>query len=283
MTVKGSDQGSAPQTSERASDLAGDYAAFAPDAAPPVDLSERADAARAAHPPTRLRYGSGEREFIDLFSAGPDAPVAVFLHGPGWSSADASPYAASPYAALAPALLSHGVSLAIPSRDAAPALRLGRILTQVRDAMEAVRDLHPRRKRPLVFGHGAGGHMAACMLSEGRANAAVSLSGVFDLTALVPTRANDALDLDAREAAALSPIHWPVPDGSTPGGTVFDAFVGDDDAPELIAQSHLMAALWAARGVETRFEALAAPVLTPLLDADSALVRRLVELAKAAR
>lgn len=122
--------------------------------------------------------------------------------------------------------------------------------------------------------------MAACMLSEGRAGAAVALSGVFDLTALLPTRANEALGLDAREAAALSPVHWPVPDGSTPGGTVFDAFVGADDAPEIIAQSRLMTALWSARGVETRFETLASPVLTPLLDADSALVRRLVELTK---
>ena len=268
MTVKGSDQGSA-------GDLAGGYALLTDTAVTP-DLSERAEAARAAHPPTRLRYGSGERDVIDLFSAGPDAPVAVFLHGPGWSSGDASPYAA-----FAPALLAHGVSLAIPSRDAAPALRLGRILTQARDAVEAVRDLSPARRRPLVFGHGAGGHMAACMLSEGRAAAAVSLSGVFDLTALIPTRANDALNLDVREAAALSPVHWPVPDGSTPGGTVFDAFVGADDAPELIAQSRMMTALWAARGVETRFEVLDAPVLTPLFDADSALIKRLAELAKA--
>lgn len=267
MTVKGSDQGSA-------SDLAGGYALLS-ETAPPQDLSARAEAALSAHPPTQLRYGSGEREVIDLFSAGQETPVAVFLHGPGWSSDDASPYAA-----FAPALLSHGVSLAIPSRDAAPTLRLGRILTQARDAMEAIRDLQPKHKRPLVFGHGAGGHMAACMLSEGRANAAVALSGVFDLTALLETPANQALDLDAREAAALSPVHWPVPDGSTPGGTVFDAFVGDDDAPELIAQSRLMTALWAARGVETRFETVFASVLTPLLDADSALVRRLAELAK---
>jgi len=269
MTVKGSDQGSA-------SDLADGYALLSETAALPQDLLDRAEAARAAHPPTRLRYGSGERDVIDLFSAGPEAPIAVFLHGPGWSSDDATPYAA-----LAPALLSHGVSLAIPSRDAAPVLRLGRILTQARDAMEAIRDLHSKRQRPLVFGHGAGGHMAACMLSEGRANAAVALSGVFDLTPLLETRANDALNLDAREAAALSPIHWPVPDGSTPGGTVLDCLVGADDAPEIIAQSRLMTALWTARGVETRFEALVGPVLTPLLDADSALVKRLVELAKA--
>ena len=42
---------------------------------------ETAEAARADHPPVRIAYGPGEREVMDLFSAGDDAPVAVFLHG----------------------------------------------------------------------------------------------------------------------------------------------------------------------------------------------------------
>ena len=46
----------------------------------------------------------------------------------------------------------------------------------------------------------------------------------------------------------------------------------------------MMADLWGARGVETRYEALPGlnhfTVLDPLFDADSALVRRIVELAK---
>jgi arylformamidase len=239
-----------------------------------------AEAARAAHPPLEVAYGPGEREVMDLFSAGDDAPVAVFLHGGYWQGLDRSWFSG-----LAPALLAHGVSLAIPSYDLAPAVRLGHILRQVRAAADAVRDR--TRVRPVVFGHSAGGHMAACLLSEARASAAVAISGVFDLAPLIPTSLNIALRLDAAEAAALSPIHWPVPNGSTPGGTVLDCVVGADETAEFLRQSRMMADLWGAQGVETRYEALPGlnhfTVLDPLFDADSALVGRIVALVRAVR
>jgi arylformamidase len=129
--------------------------------------------------------------------------------------------------------------------------------------------------------------MAACLLSEARASAAVAISGVFDLASLIPTSLNVALRLDEAEAAALSPVHWPVPDGSTPGGTVLDCVVGADESPEFLRQSRMMADLWGARGVETRYESLHGlnhfTVLDPLFDADSALVGRIVALVRAVR
>src|SRR5690606_2861147 len=76
---------------------------------------ETAEAARAAHPPLEIAYGPGEREVMDLFSAGDAAPVAVFLHGGYWQALDRGWFSG-----LAPALLAHGVSLAIPSYDLAP-------------------------------------------------------------------------------------------------------------------------------------------------------------------
>ncbi|HYC74110.1 alpha/beta hydrolase [Brevundimonas sp.] len=237
-----------------------------------------AAAARAAHPPLEIAYGPGEREVMDLFPAGDDAPVAVFLHGGYWQALDRSWFSG-----LAPALLAHGVSLAIPCYDLAPAVRLGQILRQVRAATDTVRAR--TGVRPVVFGHSAGGHMAACMLSEGRASAAVALSGIFDLAPLIPTSLNVALRLDEAEAAALSPVHWPVPDGSTPGGTVLDCLVGGDESPEFLRQSRMMADLWGARGVETRYEALPGlnhfTVLDPLFDVDSGVVERIAALAKA--
>ena len=243
-----------------------------------------AETARADHPPLAIAYGPGEREVMDLFSAGPSldsgAPIAVFLHGGYWQALDRSWFSG-----LAPALLAHGVSLAVPSYDLAPAVRLGHILRQVRRAADAVRERGG--VRPVVFGHSAGGHMAACMLSEGRASAAVAISGVFDLAPLIPTSLNVALRLDEAEAAALSPIHWPVPNGSTPGGTVLDCVVGADESPEFLRQSRMMADLWGGQGVETRYEALPGlnhfTVLDPLFDEDSALVRRIVGLALAGR
>lgn len=237
-----------------------------------------AEAARAAHPPLAMPYGSGERHVLDLFEAGPEAPIVVFLHGGYWQALDRGWFSW-----IAPAFRTHGVSVAVPSYDLAPAVRLGRIVGQVRDAVELIRTRTGRR--PVVFGHSAGGHMAACMLSEARASAAVAISGVFDLQPLIPTSINAALGLDAREAAALSPVHWPVPNGSTPGGTVLDCVVGAEETAEFVSQSRDMAELWGSKGVETRFEALPGlnhfTVLDPLADPDSALVRRIVELARA--
>lgn len=233
--------------------------------------------ARAARAPETVAYGPGPREVMDLFEAAPGAPVAVFLHGGYWQALDKDGFSG-----VAPALLARGVSVAIPSYDLAPAVRLGTILKQVREAVELVRAR--TGARPVVFGHSAGGHMAACMLSEGRAAAAVAISGVFDLAPLIGTSLNVALKLDAAEAAALSPVHWPVPDGSTPGGTVLDCLVGGDESAEFLRQSRAMADLWGARGVETRYEALPGlnhfTVLDPLFDPDSDMVRRIAALAK---
>jgi len=237
-----------------------------------------AEAARDAHPPIALPYGPGEREVMDLFEAGSDAPVVVFLHGGYWQALDRSWFSG-----IAPALLKHGVSVAIASYDLCPAVRLGRIIGQAREAVDLIRSR--TGKRPVVSGHSAGGHLAACLLSEGRASAAVAISGVFDLAPLIPTSLNVALRLDAREAAALSPIHWPVPNGSTPGGTVLDCVVGGEETSEFIRQSQDMVGLWGTKGVETRFEALPGlnhfTVLDPLFDRDSGLVKRVAELAKA--
>jgi arylformamidase len=236
-----------------------------------------AETFRVARRPAVLAYGPGEREAMDLFEAGPEAPVAVFIHGGYWQALDRSWFSW-----VAGPMLAQGISVAIPSYDLAPSVRLGRIVMQMREATEMIRARTGRR--PLVFGHSAGGHLATCMLSEGRVSAAVAISGVFDLAPLVSTRNNAALDLDLREAAALSPIHWPAPNGSTPGGTVLDCIVGADETSEFVRQSRDMADLWGGKGVETRFEALPGlnhfTVLDPLFDPDSALVQRIASLSK---
>ena len=242
-----------------------------------------AEAARAAHPPLALAYGPGEREVIDLFEAAPTegsgAPVVVFIHGGYWQALDPSWFSW-----IAPALLAHGVSVAIPGYDLCPDVRLGRIITQMRQATDLLRAR--TGARPVVTGHSAGGHLAACLLSEGRASAAVAISGVFDLAPLIPTSLNAALRLDADEAAALSPVRWPAPTGGAPGGTVLDCVVGADETPEFLRQSRAMVELWASEGATTRFEALDGlnhfTVLDPLADADSTLVRRIVALARGA-
>jgi len=230
-----------------------------------------AEAARAAHPPEEIAYGPGERERLDLFSAGEGRSIAVFLHGGYWQALDKSWFSG-----IAPALLAHGAGLAVPSYDLAPQVKLERILDQVRAALDRLRE--ETGALPVVFGHSAGGHMTAAMLSEGRARAGVAISGVFDLRPLIPTSLNGALGLDEAEAAALSAIDWPAPTGA-----VLDCIVGGAESQEFIRQSRDMADRWGKAGAETRFEALPGldhfTVLDPLFDADSALVRRIAGLA----
>jgi len=103
------------------------------------------EAAREAHPTVALPYGAGEREVMDLFEAGPEAPVAVFIHGGYWQALDRSWFSW-----VAPALLKHGVSLAVPSYDLCPDVRLGRIVGEIRDAVALIRTQTGRR--PVVFG-----------------------------------------------------------------------------------------------------------------------------------
>jgi arylformamidase len=74
---------------------------------------------------------------------------------------------------------------------------------------------------------------------------------------LIPTSLNAALRLDENEAAALSPVFWPIPNGSTPGGTVLDCVVGADESPEFLRQSkHDGRPLGRNNGVQTRYDAL---------------------------
>ncbi|CAN5196580.1 alpha/beta hydrolase [soil metagenome] len=240
-----------------------------------------AETARAAHPPVVLAYGPGAREAMDLFEA-PDAddrpaPVVVFIHGGYWQALDKSWFSW-----IAPPLLAQGISVAIPSYDLCPNVSVGRIIAQMRTACDLLRTR--TGQRPIVTGHSAGGQLAACMLSEGRASGAVAISGVFDLRPLVSTSLNGALRLGVNEAAAASPIFWPAPNGGAPGGTALDCVVGGAETSAFVRQSRDMAAAWAARGADTRFEALAAlnhfTVLDPLGDPNSGLVRRIAALAK---
>jgi arylformamidase len=120
-----------------------------------------AEAVRAVSPPARLAYGPGARETIDLFEAGPDAPVVVFLHGGYWQALDPSWFSG-----IFPAFRAHGVSVAIPAYDLCPDVSLATIVDQARAAMDMLTARTGRR--PVVLGHSAGGHLAACLLSGRR-------------------------------------------------------------------------------------------------------------------
>ena len=85
--------------------------------------------------------------------------------------------------------------------------------------------------------------------------------------------------LDAAEARRISPLFWPVTHGH-----VLDAVVGGDESLEFLRQSKSIADGWREKGIETRYEAVPGmnhfTICDPLTDPNSAMTKRLVDLAR---
>lgn len=249
-------------------------------------MDRDAAAYRAATPQAEmgLSYGPSERQFIDLFPAktsGP-APLAVYIHGGYWRAQHPVNYSH-----LAANLNARGIAVAIAGYDLCPQVTIATIIDQLRAACLFL--WRKRKQRMLVFGHSAGGHLTACMLAtdwkklDADAPADLvpsgySISGVFDLTPLVGLSQNAELRLDEAEAKRVSPLFWPLPPGR-----LLDAIVGGAESSEFLRQSHLIADGWRGKA-KTRYEEIPGAnhftVVDPLDDPDSAMVKRLVELAK---
>jgi arylformamidase len=232
-----------------------------------------------------VRYGPTERQYIDLFTAkDDDAPLALFIHGGYWR-------AMSPkeHSHLARGLTGNGVTVAVSGYDLTPQVSIAQIIEETR---EAVLFLWKRYgKRMMIYGHSAGGHLAACMMATDWTKfgapadlvpAGYAISGVYDLAGLIHTDMNVDFKLDEASARASSPLFWPAPKG-----LVLDVVVGGDELPEFIRLSHVMADSWGAAGVDTRYEAVPGThhfnVVAPLADPFSAMTRRVVELCELTR
>jgi arylformamidase len=233
-----------------------------------------------------LAYGPSPRQTIDLFPAKDNdemTPLAMFIHGGWWRSLEPAMFsqkAAGPNA--------RGLTIAVAGYDLCPHVSIATIIEQMRAACLFLWRRHG--KRIFVYGHSAGGHLAACLMaqdwkafaSDAPADlvpAAYAISGVFDLSPLVQVSQNADLRLDEAEARRVSPLHWKVPAGRT-----LDAVVGSLESSEFLRQSKIIAEGWRSRGVATRYEEIAGmnhfTIVDALSDADSAMTRRVAELAQ---
>lgn len=242
----------------------------------------RAQTTAAGHAELNVPYGAGPRHIVDIFRPADDRAdhIAVFIHGGYWQLFE-------------PALFSHlarganerGISMVLVGYDLCPAVTLEEIVAQIRAACTFL--WHRYKRRLVLSGHSAGGHLTAAMLATDWAAegvdpyviaAGLSISGVFELSPLLDTSINDKLRMTETSARALSPIVW------TPRSAAqIDAWVGGDESEEFLRQSRDFADAWAVKGARTRFERVDGTnhftIISALTDPGSRMVKRLSELA----
>jgi arylformamidase len=231
-----------------------------------------------------ISYGPSPRQTIDLFPArDANTPLALFIHGGWWRTLDPSMFSQ-----MAKGPNGRGVSVAVVGYDLVPTVSVADIIAQIRAACLWL--WHQRRQRIMVYGHSAGGHLAACMVATDFSTLATdapadlvpagyAISGVYDLTPVLQITPNQDIRLDAESARACSPLFWQVPRGRT-----LDAVVGSLESSEFLRQSRVIVEGWGAHGVATRYEEIVGTnhftVIDALADPASAMTARVVELAQ---
>lgn len=171
-------------------------------------------------------YGPAPRQKIDLFSAGKaGAPLFVFIHGGYWQR-----NAKEMFSVLAEGPMALGFDAALIGYTLAPDASLTGIIAECETAIRRLKREHPG---PLVVsGWSAGGHLAARLLEMPEVDAALSISGVFDLEPIRHCYLQEKLQLTPEEAKEQSPIHR-----LANAGKPISLIVGGAELPELRRQS----------------------------------------------
>jgi arylformamidase len=229
-----------------------------------------------------VAYGLSGRLTYDMFVPADDrdhgkGAIALFIHGGYWQSMEPKFFSH-----MAAGLNGHGYRVAVAGYDLCPDVRIDDIIEELRLLCG---HLWQHYRRPIVaYGHSAGGHLTASLLSTDwplrglpvrLVPAGYALSGLYDLLPLVRTSINDKLRMDEKDAIRLSPIAM-----SGPAGTKLIAAVGGEESREYFRQSRIIVDLWGRGGVDTRIHIEAAAnhftIIAPLADPTSDMVGDIV-------
>ncbi|MEQ8661541.1 MAG: alpha/beta hydrolase, partial [Gammaproteobacteria bacterium] len=177
-------------------------------------VSASAGARRELAATCGVPYGPTLAETLDIFPAGPAAPVVVFIHGGSWRRLHASDFSF-----VARGLVGAGITTVVTNYALCPAVTLAEITRQSRAAIAWLyRNIAAHGGDPtriVVAGHSAGGHQVARLLQTAWVDdyglpadvvkGGYALSGLFDLEPLRWSWLQPVLQLDAGMVAAESP------------------------------------------------------------------------------
>lgn len=163
----------------------------------------------ARHQPITLRYGEDPAARLNLFvpesTAGP-WPLMLFIHGGYWQALDntATDFLAERYLARGMAFASLGYGLA-------PETSINTMVSQCLEGIAAACNALADNGGVwsiVLGGHSAGAQLAYWVAASGDIpiDKLMLVSGVYDLTPLVDTYVNEALELTPTQALTLSPI-----------------------------------------------------------------------------
>ncbi len=201
-----------------------------------------------------LSFGPSVEETLDLFPAGDDAPLFVFVHGGYWRA-----LSKNESSFMAPCLAGHGIATAAVNYTLRPHASMDDITAQVRRATAWLyqngRKYGCNPDRMFVAGSSAGGHLGGMLVSRGWhagfdvpediIKGGVLLSGLYELEPVRLCYSNEWVGLGVDSAHRNSPQHH-LPDVGCP----LILSYGGSETDEFKRQSEDYAAAWRAAGFE---------------------------------
>ena len=201
-------------------------------------------------------YGDGPGETLDIFPAPhAEAPVLVFIHGGYWRALDKKDQSF-----VGPAFTRDGACVVLPNYALCPAVTVPQIVVQVARAVawtwHHIGRYGGDRRRIVVAGHSAGGHLAAMTLAclwpqldaalpRDVVRSALAISGLHDLDPIMRTPfLQPDLRLTDEQVLRASPARLPPPKQ----GTLYSVAGGDESA-EYHRQNRLLQEAWGGRAV----------------------------------
>lgn len=214
--------------------------------------SERARADLEHRP--GVPFGPTLAERVDVYPAGEDAPVLIYVHGGFWALRTSEEFG---FVARGPA--SRGVATVVTNYALCPAVTIDEVVRQTRAAVawayKNARAFGGDPERIHVAGHSAGGHLVGMLLATdwegdyglpaGIIKGATAISGLYDLEPFPYTFLQPKVQLTWDQVRRNSPI-LRLPDAAPPLLVVY----GADETGEFKRQSEDFLAAWQGEGLD---------------------------------